>query len=215
MTGTLRFTASHPTGEAAPRRALFGGCSQQYGPKAPSNAMRRNLAIFIAAVILAGLFSALAACQYIDPDQVLVEDPIRARAPAGSVFGGEGGIQLFGPGGDEQDKSGAGIGVNNHLWRASLDTISFMPLSSADPFGGVIITDWYAPPDSPGERFKITIFILDRALRADGLRVAVFRQQQSDQGGWIDSSVSPSTTTSLENKILERARQLRVGGIGE
>jgi hypothetical protein len=101
------------------------------------------------------------------------------------------------------------------MWRASLDTISFMPLSSADPFGGVIITDWYAPPDSPSERFKMTIFILDRTLRADGLRVAVFSQQQSDQGVWIDSSINPSTATSLENKILERARQLRVGGIGE
>ncbi len=90
-----------------------------------------------------------------------------------------------------------------------------MPLSSADPFGGVIITDWYASPDSPGERFKVTIFILDRTLRADGLRVAVFRQQLSDQGNWIDSSISPSTATSLENKILERARQFRLGGIGE
>ena len=96
-----------------------------------------------------------------------------------------------------------------------VDTISFMPLSSADPFGGVIITDWYAPPDSPGERFKVTVFILGRTLRADGLRVAVFRQQLSDQGNWIDSSISPSTATSLEDKILERARQMRIGGIGE
>ena len=177
--------------------------------------MRRNFAIFIAAVILAGLFSALAACQYIDPDQVLVKDPRRSRVPAGSILGGEGGIQLFGPGGDEQDKSGAGIGVNSHLWRASLDTISFMPLSSADPFGGVIITDWFAPPETPRERFKMTIFILARTLRADGLRVAVFRQEQSDQGVWVDGSINPSTVTSLENKILERARQLRTGGIGE
>jgi len=179
--------------------------------------MRRNLAIFIAAVILAGLFSALAACQYIDPDQVLVEDARRAQGPGGSVLGGEGGIefQLFGPGGDEQGKSGAGIGVNNHLWRASLDTISFMPLSSADPFGGVIITDWFAPPETPRERFKMTIYILARTLRADGLRVAVFRQEQSDQGVWVDGSINPSTASSLENKILERARQLRTGGISE
>lgn len=179
--------------------------------------MRRNLAIFIAAVILAGLFSALAACQYSDPDQVLVKDPRRSRGPTAnsSVLGGEGGIQLFGPGGDEQVKSGAGIGVNSHLWRASLDTISFMPLSSADPFGGVIITDWFAPPETPRERFKMTIYILARTLRADGLRVAVFRQEQSDQGVWVDGSINPSTVSSLENKILERARQLRTGGIGE
>ena len=182
--------------------------------------MRRNLAIFIAAVILAGLFSALAACQFADPDQVLVKDPKRSRGPTAnsSVLGGEGGIQLFklfGPAGDEQVKSGAGIGVNSHLWRASLDTISFMPLSSADPFGGVIITDWFAPQETPRERFKMTIYILARTLRADGLRVAVFRQEQSDQGVWVDGSINPSTVTSLENKILERARQLRTGVIGE
>ena len=179
--------------------------------------MRRNIATVIAPVILAGLISALAACGYSDPDQVLVTDAKKSRGPnaKSSVFG-EGGLNFFGdPGDDGAGGGGAGIGVNSHLWRASLDTISFMPLSSADPFGGVIITDWYAPPDSPSERFKMTIFILDRTLRADGLRVAVFRQQQSDQGVWVDSSINPSTVTSLENKILERARQLRTGGIGE
>ena len=71
----------------------------------------------------------------------------------------------------------AGIGVNTFLWRASLDTVSFMPLSSADPFGGVIITDWYSPPEVPSERFKMTVYILDRQLRADGIKVSVFRQQ--------------------------------------
>lgn len=178
--------------------------------------MRRNLAKFIAPVIVIGLISALAACQYADPDQVLVEDAKKSRGPnAGTSVFGEGGIDFFGPGDDELGGGGAGIGVNSHLWRASLDTISFMPLSSADPFGGVIITDWYAPPDTPSERFKMTIFILARTLRADGLRVAVFRQQQSDQGIWIDSSINPATVTSLENKILERARQLRTGGTVE
>ena len=68
---------------------------------------------------------------------------------------------------------GGGIGVNSFLWRASLDTISFMPLSSADPFGGVIITDWFAPPETGGqERFKLTVFILDQTLRADAAGLA-------------------------------------------
>jgi len=178
--------------------------------------MRRNLAKFIAPVMIASAVSALAACQFADTDQVLVKSPKRDRGSNAekSIFG-EGGIEFFGPSDDNQGGGAAGIGVNSHLWRASLDTISFMPLSSVDPFGGVIITDWYAPPNSPSERFKMTIFILDRTLRADGLRVAVFRQQQSDQGIWIDSSIRPSTATSLENKILERARQLRISGIGE
>ncbi len=121
---------------------------------------------------------------------------------------GEGG--LFGEDNPNAD-TGGGIGVNNLLWRASLDTVSFMPLVSADPFGGVIISDWYSPPQSPGERFKVNVYILGRALRADGIRATVFRQQL--QGGqWLDAPVALSTVTELENAILTRARQLRISG---
>lgn len=101
------------------------------------------------------------------------------------------------------------LGVNTHLWRASLDTISFMPLASADPFGGVIITDWYSPPQSPRERLKINIFILDRQLRSDGLKVSIFRQEQNKTGQWTDRSVDPQTVRDLENAILSRARHYR------
>jgi hypothetical protein len=109
-----------------------------------------------------------------------------------------------------------GVGVNSFLWRAALDTISFMPLSSADPFGGVIITDWYTPPESTEERFKMTIYILDRQLRADGVRVAVFKQRRA-RGGWADVAVDPRTAADLENQILTRARTIRLqsrGGTG-
>ena len=105
---------------------------------------------------------------------------------------------------------GSGIGVNSFLWRATLDTIVFMPVSSADPFGGVILTDWYTPPGSPGERFKLNVYILDRQLRADGLRVAAFRQIRDPSGEWIDAPVSEQTATALEDTILTRARELRV-----
>ncbi|MBA3812939.1 MAG: DUF3576 domain-containing protein [Alphaproteobacteria bacterium] len=101
------------------------------------------------------------------------------------------------------------LGVNTHLWRASLDTISFMPLASADPFGGVIMTDWYSPPESPHERLKINIFILDRQLRSDGLKVSLFRQEQNKAGQWRDQSVDPQTVRDLENAILSRARHYR------
>ncbi len=129
-----------------------------------------------------------------------------------TIFG-EGGIDFFGNRSGKstgQGGGGSGLGVNSFLWRASLDTISFMPLSSADPFGGVIITDWYTPPETPDERFKMSVYILGRELRADGIRVAVFRQRQRGGGGWIDSSMGKTTATSLENQILARARQLRV-----
>ena len=84
-----------------------------------------------------------------------------------------------------------------------------MPLSSADPFGGVIITDWYTPPETPADRFKISVYILGRQLRADGIRVALFRQNRVS-GQWSDAKVSKQTSTKLENEILTRARQLRI-----
>lgn len=108
------------------------------------------------------------------------------------------------------DVSDEGIGVNGYLWRASLDTISFMPLANIDPFGGVIITDWYANPQMTTERFKLTVYILDTRLRADALAVSVFRQVRDEHGGWIDSAVSTDTHIEIENAILTRARQLRI-----
>jgi hypothetical protein len=106
--------------------------------------------------------------------------------------------------------TGVSVGVNSYLWRASLDTISFMPLASADPFGGVIITDWYAPASSPTERFKVTVYILDKQLRADALKVSVFRQQRGSNGEWTAAALDPETPSKLENAILTRARQLRI-----
>jgi len=107
----------------------------------------------------------------------------------------------------------AAIGVNGYLWRATLDTLAFMPLQSADPFGGVVITDWYVNPEKPDERFKCTVYILDSRLRADGLNVAVFRQSKGADGNWVDAPHAGQTETDLENSILTRARQLRLSNI--
>ena len=128
-----------------------------------------------------------------------------------TVFG-QGGLNLLNVFSDDKSGggAGAGIGVNGFLWRASLDTISFMPLNSADPFGGVIITDWYTPPEAPAERFKMNVYILGRELRADGVRVAVFRQAKNGAGQWADASIGADTPVNLENQILTRARQLRI-----
>ncbi len=128
---------------------------------------------------------------------------IRDQSYDGGVFG-EGGIFA-----DDPYADGRSIGVNSFLWRASLDTISFMPVSSADPFGGVIITDWYSAGEAPNERFKLNVYILGRALRADGVRVAVFRQILDSAGGWRDVRLSDATATKIEDSILTRARQLR------
>ena len=130
-----------------------------------------------------------------------------------SIFG-PGGISLLGGNEEEPVPGGSPIAVNSYLWRASLDTISFMPLTSADPFGGVIITDWYSPAEARDERFKVNIYILGRELRADGVRAAVFRQRQDPFDGWVDAEVSDNTATDLEDAILTRARELRLSGIG-
>lgn len=164
---------------------------------------------------LAGALALLAGCSGV---------PTEASYPT-SVPGQRGGSYqterqtIFGDGGlnildtdKARDSTGGAspIGVNSFLWRASLDTISFMPLASADPFGGVIITDWYSAPETPAERMKLTVYILDRQLRADGLRVAAFKQRRDETGAWVDMALEPGVTTRIEDAILTRARQLRV-----
>lgn len=128
----------------------------------------------------------------------------------GSVLSDEGGATLFGDNEKKNSAEGLGMAVNGFLWRATLDTVAFMPIATADPFGGVITTDWYSAPASPNERIKVNVFILDRDLRADGVRVSVFRQVKAPKGDWADAEVSPTTASSLENTILTRARQLRL-----
>jgi len=162
-------------------------------------------------IVAALTLVSLTACEGISreaPDAEGAEDKLRRES--GKLFGD---INLLG--GRDNQETNSGISVNGFLWRASLDTLSFLPLSSADPFGGVIITDWYAPPESPAERFKVTVYILGRELRSDGVRVAVFRQKRNTGSEWIDANAGKNTSTSLENAILTRARELRISNTGE
>lgn len=105
------------------------------------------------------------------------------------------------------------IGVNSYLWRATLDTLSFMPMAQVDSNGGVIVTDWYSNPAVPTERMKLTVTILDQDLRADALRVAASRQVSAN-GQWTDAPVEASTVQKLEEIILTKARDLRRTAIG-
>lgn len=100
------------------------------------------------------------------------------------------------------------IGVNAYLWRAALETISFMPLAQVDSNGGVIITDWYASPVTPNERVKVTVTVLDTELRADAVRVGAVRQTLSG-AGWTEAPVRAGTVQKLEETILAKARDLR------
>lgn len=132
-------------------------------------------------------------------------EPSRPQDAAQSSSSGGGMFGMFGSSGDAK-----GVGVNEYLWRATLDTLSFMPLENADPFGGVVKTGWYIPSQTPTERLKVTVFILDTRLRADALRVSAFKQTKDAAGNWSDASVGPDTVTKLENLILTKARELKL-----
>ncbi len=174
--------------------------------------MHRSHFTHSTAALLLVLATAVAGCSGVEPEGTF---PNRSRGDStpynspSSVFG-PGGLSFGGDSAKTDEGAGTGsIAVNGFLWRASLDTVAFMPMASADPFGGVIITDWYAMPEAPDERFKINVYILARSLRADGVRVAVFRQVQAANGSWQDASVAQDTNTRIEDAILSRARQLR------
>lgn len=98
--------------------------------------------------------------------------------------------------------------INQYLWRASLDTINFIPLASADGVGGVIVTDWYTA-DKNNERIKLSIYITDRQLRSDALKVNVFKKVKS-RDDWVDSAPDTKMAREIENIILAKARELRV-----
>lgn len=129
-------------------------------------------------------------------------------------------LSACGGGGDDQrlrtDLAAArvtSIGVNSYLWRASLETLSFMPLTQADSAGGVLVTDWYADPNNPNERVKVSVAILDQDLRADALRVAASRQVLQN-GVWVEAPVQAATVQRLEDIILTKARDLRRSAVG-
>jgi hypothetical protein len=104
------------------------------------------------------------------------------------------------------------VGVDNRLWRAALETVSFMPLVSADATSGVVITDWYSAPNAPNQRQKVNVYILGRELRSDSLRVSVFRQQRGSDGSWADAPPAGDVATEFENEILTRAQQISALG---
>ncbi|MET0155344.1 MAG: DUF3576 domain-containing protein [Rickettsiales bacterium] len=169
---------------------------------------RRASALSLCALLLANCAG---------PDQDAAPAPKdlqdRRRQRIGKLSGDEG-LVIFGkrksPGaGDGGGVSG--IGVNSYLWRATLDTVGFMPLVSADPFGGAVITDWYQDPQEPNERFKINAVILGKELRSNNVTVRLFRQiYDKKRGSWFDAAPAPKANLAVEDKILARAKELRV-----
>ena len=158
----------------------------------PSQLTVRGLA---RALALGGLGLGLAACS-------------NGVDPIGDVFSSGNGSQDQLRQADLAASNVTAIGVNSYLWRASLETLSFMPLNQADSAGGVIVTDWYSNPQNPSERVKVSVSILDQDLRADALRVVASREVMQN-GSWIAAPVQAATVQKLEDIILTKARDLR------
>lgn len=166
----------------------------------------------LTAMAVMALTLALAGCS---SDSKNYQSSPTTKADHDPSAGGSGGV--FGTGlfsGDAKKGGSEGaVAVNAFLWRASLDTIAFMPLTSADPFGGVIISDWYAPQETPDERFKVNVYILGRMLRADGIKISVFRQTRNAAGSWNDAAIGPEVAAEFENAVLTQARELRLRAV--
>jgi Domain of unknown function (DUF3576) len=161
--------------------------------------MSKYLSVVCAALLVAGCGS--------DPEKAkpTVEAPPPAATKTADSSGG-----WFGWGGSSQEKKRGGVAVNAYLWRASLDALSFMPMDQTDPFGGTIKTGWYTPAATPNERLRVAVYILDARLRADALRVSMFKEAKNPSGAWVDATVDPETVTKLENLILDKARALKI-----
>lgn len=153
----------------------------------------------------------LGACSDFTADKELSfpqRDELQRMEGRGKLTGD--GLQLGGGGEDGEAAGKNPLGVNAFLWRATLDTLAFLPLRDADPFGGVVITDWYEDPQARGERYKVNALIMDRKLRADGIKISLFKQRKDVKGEWANMDVDPGLERKLEDTILTRARQLRV-----
>ena len=183
----------------------------------------RTCARLAAVVAVAGLASACGGGNYAAKEGDAPKSGPKSKydPEADSVFG-SGGLSVSNLrgsgasgilGGSDDDK--ARLPVNKYLWLGALDTLSFLPLASSDPFTGVIATEWGSTPEAPGERFKVTAYILNPGLTAAALKVAVYREVQNEGGLWAPAPVSADTGRRLEDAILTRARQIRIAGVEE
>jgi len=175
------------------RKPLLAGSGLAFG-----------LSMVAATVLLAG-------CSHLNVKQAEINPTDMPQGPG--LLSGESGnlLDAFRSNKGSGNESGGTIGVNIYLWRAAVESIAFMPIQQADSNGGVISTDWYSAPQTPNERVRANILILGTSLRADALKVRLFKQTRTAEGKpWVDASVSPATNHALEDTILTKARALKV-----
>jgi len=159
----------------------------------------------VIALMICSLLTGCSGSKKLDPTYPKSKDQLE-EARMGKLTGEEG-MVIFG-GKNRRSAGSNGIGVNSYLWRATLDTVYTMPLASADPFGGTVLTDWQQLPGNPNERFKLNIVIVTSDLRTDGVKVSAFKQIRRG-AGWEEAKVHPALAQEIEEKILKRARDMR------
>jgi hypothetical protein len=157
--------------------------------------------------VIASILS-ISACSGVKTEAPSTVSAEEMRKEVRGKLTGDDGLSFGGPRRDDV-ATASPLGVNSFLWRATLDTLSFMPLASADPFGGVIITDWYEEKEQ-NERYKINALILDKTLRADGIKITLFKQTIDKNGTWRNKKSDPADARKIEDTILTRARELKI-----
>ena len=146
-------------------------------------------------------------------DKELAMRDAETRLQSGGGMLGKGGLSFDGILGNnssqESSTSNISMPVNVYLWRGALETINFMPLSSTDPIGGTIITDWYSTSENQSERCKLNIFISGKSLNTENLKVTSFCQEFNNQI-WVNKKTEKENNKKIENAILNRAKKLRL-----
>ena len=140
--------------------------------------------------------------------ELAMKDAENRLRTGGGLFGKETGLTL-GTKENNTAVSSIGMPINPYLWKGSLETVDFMPLSSADPFGGIIITDWYSDGQTINERCKINIFIKGLELKTSNLKVNTFCQS-FENSKWVDLPISASLNAQLEDAILNKAKKIKL-----
>ena len=139
-----------------------------------------------------------------------LKDATNRLQSGGGLFGAEGNItDLLNDGGSGDNVSSIGMPINVYLWRGAIETISFMPLNSADPIGGTILTDWYSTSNNENERCKLNIFISGSELKTQNLKVTSFCQDYKNQK-WINKEIGDENNLKIENAILNKAKKLKL-----
>ena len=141
-----------------------------------------------------------------------LDDAENRLRSGGGLLSKQGGINLLDMGntGNENRSSSLVINpINPYLWRATLETINFMPIASADPFGGIIITDWYNDTSNNDDAIKLTIRFLSNEVQSNSLRIIVHRKRCTTDTNCLVKKIESKIEEELRRSILTKAAVIK------